>query len=722
MATYTSNYAWTKPEGGDPVDIGVLNNNLDSQDNIVHNAYMQLAPVFSSASTYAVDDVVLYSNNLYKCHTAVTVAGDWTGATNWTQVKVSDICGCGGTSDYTQLSNKPSVNNITLVGNKTGTQLGLQNTGEASIGVEELIRDTIGRTGKNLMVYPYYEGTEEEQGVTFTDNGDGTITLSGTSSASAYHFLERDSSLYLKAGDYILSGGILNAWLYLYTNSGTEIDHTNNSDTSVKVTIPSDGYYRVSLVIPANKTFSNVTCYPMIRHAEVVDDTYESYYPPIEDELEKLKIQLSVMPTASATYDGKIVQFVGTTDATYTHGYYYECANNGGTYTWTQLNVQPSSGGGTSDYTDLTNKPQINDVTLEGNKSASDLGLMNTNGSNASNNVKFKNGFTVGIRNSSISVLGVASVSEGGVDIIERMVPNPPDTGNIRYIIRREEVYLPDKGIALTLRTYEPGTTNLISSTSNVYFSDVEEDPPYIDLIGLIDFEVTVTHYYNQIVIQFSRTNTGDNNSCIISFYTASMGNTASGVNSHASGIGLVASEPNSFVVGKYNDTNNSADKIFVVGNGDSNLSRSNAFAVGLTGGIEEKGTAYTMRGILDGEIYKADGTSGAFVELEDGAVYLFTSVTRLISTGAWRGMNNYVIATQFNPSTGAGTGSSTTAQGAPQITAIGAAGTVGLTMAKLTYQDSSNLYHSKIGFGSCTTNCQVRWSLKKLCGSETEF
>lgn len=32
-------------------------------------------------------------------------------------------------------------------------------------------------------------------------------------------------------------------------------------------------------------------------------------------------------------------------------------------------------GGGTSDYTDLSNKPSINGITLNGNKSASDLGL-----------------------------------------------------------------------------------------------------------------------------------------------------------------------------------------------------------------------------------------------------------------------------------------------------------------------------------------------------------
>jgi hypothetical protein len=33
-------------------------------------------------------------------------------------------------------------------------------------------------------------------------------------------------------------------------------------------------------------------------------------------------------------------------------------------------------GGGTSDYTDLTNKPKINNVTLAGNKSLSDLGIV----------------------------------------------------------------------------------------------------------------------------------------------------------------------------------------------------------------------------------------------------------------------------------------------------------------------------------------------------------
>lgn len=125
MATYTSNYAWTKPSGGDPVDIEVLNDNLDDQDSIVHQAFLDLAPVFSTANTYAVKDVVLYDNKVWICHTAVTTAGAWTGSANWTQTTVGET---GGVGTYADLPDKPSINGNELSGNKTGAQLGLQNT------------------------------------------------------------------------------------------------------------------------------------------------------------------------------------------------------------------------------------------------------------------------------------------------------------------------------------------------------------------------------------------------------------------------------------------------------------------------------------------------------------------------------------------------------------------------------------------------------------------
>lgn len=58
-------------------------------------------------------------------------------------------------------------------------------------------------------------------------------------------------------------------------------------------------------------------------------------------------IQVSTMPTASATEEGKIYQFVGTTDANYTNGYFYKCEGAGSpvVYSWTRVDVQPTPSG-----------------------------------------------------------------------------------------------------------------------------------------------------------------------------------------------------------------------------------------------------------------------------------------------------------------------------------------------------------------------------------------
>ena len=87
-------------------------------------------------------------------------------------------------------------------------------------------------------------------------------------------------------------------------------------------------------------------------------------------------IQVSELPTASADNLGVIYEYVGDTDENYIKGYFYICAEDSGTYSWVQKNVQPGGGsGGTSDYDELTNKPIINGVTLSGSKTSSDLGL-----------------------------------------------------------------------------------------------------------------------------------------------------------------------------------------------------------------------------------------------------------------------------------------------------------------------------------------------------------
>ena len=45
-------------------------------------------------------------------------------------------------------------------------------------------------------------------------------------------------------------------------------------------------------------------------------------------------IQFPAIPTASADYLGRIIQYTGTTTSNYKNGYFYKCISNGGGYTW----------------------------------------------------------------------------------------------------------------------------------------------------------------------------------------------------------------------------------------------------------------------------------------------------------------------------------------------------------------------------------------------------
>ena len=59
-------------------------------------------------------------------------------------------------------------------------------------------------SGKNLLTYPYKETTKTVNGITFTDNGDGTITANGTAVANSVYDLSNFT--YKKGINYILSG------------------------------------------------------------------------------------------------------------------------------------------------------------------------------------------------------------------------------------------------------------------------------------------------------------------------------------------------------------------------------------------------------------------------------------------------------------------------------------------------------------------------------------
>ena len=90
-----------------------------------------------------------------------------------------------------------------------------------------------------------------------------------------------------------------------------------------------------------------------------------------------MAIQVSSLPTASSSLEGNVYHYLGSTTENYIYGYFYKCVSNGSSYSWEQLNVQPSSGSSTTATTG----------TLVAANWSSNTQTINVTGVTASNNV-----------------------------------------------------------------------------------------------------------------------------------------------------------------------------------------------------------------------------------------------------------------------------------------------------------------------------------------------
>ena len=142
---------------------------------------------------------------------------------------------------------------------------------------------------KNLLPYPYDYTTMTKLGVTFTDNGDGTITVDGTATAYSDFALQSrvdtQTPYTLPDGEYIISGcpeggssstyrllvgitGSGGAWQTIAADAGQGATFAYNS---------SMGNLGVVIGVYSGGTADNVTFKPMIRSASVQDDSWQPY-------------------------------------------------------------------------------------------------------------------------------------------------------------------------------------------------------------------------------------------------------------------------------------------------------------------------------------------------------------------------------------------------------------------------------------------------------------
>lgn len=130
---------------------------------------------------------------------------------------------------------------------------------------------------KNLNVYPYYKTTNTNEGITFTDNNDGTITANGTvgDGASSYFLCSGEGAdkneCILSPGTYTLSGGVgtkaeVSLSLYYTTDDWTTTAGKIQSDKQpVTFTITQTVKARVFIRVSAGVQLTNAVFRPQVE-------------------------------------------------------------------------------------------------------------------------------------------------------------------------------------------------------------------------------------------------------------------------------------------------------------------------------------------------------------------------------------------------------------------------------------------------------------------------
>ena len=137
-------------------------------------------------------------------------------------------------------------------------------------------------TGKNLIPYPYYETTVTKNGITFTDNGDGSITVNGTATANTNFQCSGLSSIPIPQGNYMLSSGVPDddakntvglAFGYKIGDEARTVLYTIDGQRTI--TLNETAMCDVIIVIRANQTVNNLIFKPILE----LGDTATEYTP-----------------------------------------------------------------------------------------------------------------------------------------------------------------------------------------------------------------------------------------------------------------------------------------------------------------------------------------------------------------------------------------------------------------------------------------------------------
>lgn len=157
-----------------------------------------------------------------------------------------------------------------------------------------IIKTALGYECKNLLK-PISSITRA--GITYTVNEDGSVTLTGTSTTgSTYNYFSIPVTL--KPGKYKINGMPETSANNTYrvdlraTESGGTVYGYGAKEFEVEFTETTAVYYMIRIDGTYKEELGGITFYPMIRYADITDDTYEPYKENIDERLTKIQNEI----------------------------------------------------------------------------------------------------------------------------------------------------------------------------------------------------------------------------------------------------------------------------------------------------------------------------------------------------------------------------------------------------------------------------------------------
>lgn len=92
MATTTTNLGLVIPAMGDAPNINVVSQAFEGVDSFAGGVVAGSTDQYDSSATYAIGDLCIYNNTLYKCNTAISTPEAW-DSTHWTQSSLANEVG-----------------------------------------------------------------------------------------------------------------------------------------------------------------------------------------------------------------------------------------------------------------------------------------------------------------------------------------------------------------------------------------------------------------------------------------------------------------------------------------------------------------------------------------------------------------------------------------------------------------------------------------------------